>query len=138
MPLTSEQAKSVITAAEAKARSLGVPVVVAVLDPGTHLVAFARMDGAPLASVDIALRKARTAALFGIPSEQVWEYCRPGAPAPALELTNGGLAPYGGGVPLNDESGLVGSVGVSGGAIAQDRQVAQVAAAAFAVARSHR
>jgi uncharacterized protein GlcG (DUF336 family) len=108
-----------------------------VLDAGTHLTAFVRMDGAPLGSIDIALRKAKTAALFGIPSEAVWEYCRPGAPAPGLELTNGGLAPYGGGVPLHDQTGVTGSVGVSGGTIAQDTEIAQAATAAFAGLQAH-
>ena len=112
-------------------------MVVAVLDAGVHLKAFVRMDGAPLGSIDVALRKASTAALFGVRSEAVWEYCKPGAPAPGLELTNGGLAPYGGGVPLRGEGELVGAVGVSGGAIAQDLEIAEMAAAALAVPTAH-
>ncbi len=90
------------------------------------------MDGAPLGSIDIAMKKARTSALFNTTSEAVWEYCKPGAPAPGLELTNGGLAPYGGGIPLVAGGELVGAVGVSGGSIAQDtRDRAAAAAAAF-------
>jgi uncharacterized protein GlcG (DUF336 family) len=108
-------------------------VIVAVLDAGAHLKAFRRMDGAVLASIDIAISKARTAALFQVNSEAVWEYCKPGAPAPGLELTNGGLAPFGGGIPLRDRDGIViGAVGVSGGTVAQDMEVAQAALAAFA------
>jgi putative transposase len=57
------------------------------------------MDGAVLASIDIAIRKASTAVLFQANSGSVWDYCKPGAPAPGLELTNGGLAPFGGGIP---------------------------------------
>ena len=136
MTLTTERAKAVVAAAEAKAAAIGVPVIIAVIDAGTHLTAFSRMDGAPLGSIDIALRKARTAALFGIPSEDVWEYCRPGAPAPGLELTNGGLAPFGGGVPLRDGDTLCGSVGISGGAVSQDLEIARAAAAAFAPAHA--
>jgi uncharacterized protein GlcG (DUF336 family) len=131
MPLNAERARAVIAAAETKAQSMGVPVVVTILDAGVHLKALSRMDGAPLASIDIALKKARTAALFGANSEAVWEYCKPGAPAPCLELTNGGLAPYGGGVPLKEGRELVGAVGISGGSIAQDLEIAQAAAAAF-------
>ena len=97
MPLTSSQASAVIAAAEAKASAIGVSVIVAVVDAGVHLKAFTRMDGAVLGSIDIAIKKARTSALFQAPSEAVWEYCKPGAPAPALELTNNGLAPFGGG-----------------------------------------
>jgi uncharacterized protein GlcG (DUF336 family) len=131
MSLTTDRARAVIAAAEAKAWELGVPVVVAVLDAGVHLKAFTRMDGAPLGSIDIALKKARTAALFHAPSEDVWEFCKPGAPAPGLELTNGGLAPFGGGLPLDAGGELVGAVGVSGGAVSQDREIALAAAAAF-------
>lgn len=132
MSLTTDRARAVIAAAEAKAWEMGVPVVVAVLDAGVHLKAFTRMDGAPLASIDIALKKARTAALFRVDSDAVWEYCKPGAPAPGLELTNGGLAPFGGGVPLEAGGEPVGAVGVSGGAVAQDLAIAKAAAAAFA------
>jgi uncharacterized protein GlcG (DUF336 family) len=133
MRLTSSQARAVIEAAEAKATAMGVPVIIAVLDAGTHLKAFSRMDGALLASIDIAMRKARTAVLFESSSEAVWEYCKPGAPAHGLELTNGGLSPFGGGIPLKGNDGeLVGAIGVSGGAVAQDLEIARVAAAAFA------
>jgi uncharacterized protein GlcG (DUF336 family) len=138
MPLTSSQARAVIAAAEAKASAIGVPVIIAVLDAGTHLKAFTRMDGAVLASIDIAMKKARTAALFQASSEAVWEYCKPGAPAPGLELTNGGLAPFGGGIPLKNVDGeCLGAVGVSGGAVAQDMEIAQAAAAAFTTDSVH-
>ena len=133
MPLSSSQALAVIGAAEAKASAMGVPVIIAVVDAGVHLKAFTRMDGAVLASIDIALKKARTAALFQSNSEAVWEYCKPGAPAPGLELTNGGLAPFGGGIPLKSAAGeLLGAVGVSGGAVAQDMEIARAAADALA------
>src|SRR5215510_6167569 len=105
MQLSSHQAQIVIDGAEAKARELGLPVVIAVLDDGAHLKAFRRMDGAVLGSIDIAIRKASTAVLFQANSEAVWEYCKPGAPAPGLQLTNGGLAPFGGGIPLKGTDG---------------------------------
>jgi uncharacterized protein GlcG (DUF336 family) len=133
MSLTTERARVVMAAAEAKAREVGVPVVVAILDAGVHLKAFTRMDGAPLGSIDVAIKKARTAALFNVSSEAVWDYCKPGAPAPGLELTNGGLAPFGGGMPLAANGELVGAVGISGGAVSQDLDIAKAAAAAFIV-----
>jgi uncharacterized protein GlcG (DUF336 family) len=133
MPLSSTQANAVVAAGEAKARSLGARVIIAVVDAGVHLKAFTRMDDAVLGSIDIALKKARTAALFETHSDAVWEYCKPGAPAPALELTNGGLAPFAGGVPLRAVDGrLLGAVGVSGGAVAQDLEIAEAAAEAVA------
>lgn len=131
MSLTAARAQAVVAAAQRRAEVLGIPVVVAVLDAGVHLSAFSRMDGAPLGSIDLALRKARTSALFGVTSETVWEYCRPGAPAPGLELSNGGLAPFGGGAPLLDGPALMGAVGVSGGSVAQDLEIAAAAADAF-------
>lgn len=132
MQITSHLAQAVLDAAEAKAREMGLPVVIAVLDAGAHLKALHRMDGAVLASVDIAMRKARTSVLFQCNSEAVWEYCKPGAPAPTLELTNDGLSAFGGGIPLRCPEGpMIGAVGVSGGAVEQDMQVAQAAAAAL-------
>lgn len=132
MQLTSHQAQTIINGGEAKARELGLAVVIAVLDAGAHLKAFRRMDGAVLASIDIAIRKASTAVLFQANSEAVWEYCKPGAPAPSLELTNGGLAPFGGGIPVKGTDGVViGALGVSGGTVPQDVEVAQAASAAF-------
>jgi uncharacterized protein GlcG (DUF336 family) len=132
MQLTSHQAQSIIDGAEAKARELGLPAVIAVLDAGAHLKAFRRMDGAVLASIDIAIRKASTAVMFQANSEAVWEYCKPGAPAHGLELTNGGLATFGGGIPLKRPDGaIIGALGVSGGTVPQDVEVAQAAFAAF-------
>jgi uncharacterized protein GlcG (DUF336 family) len=106
-------------------------VNIAVLDAGAHLKAFSRMDSAVLGSIDVAIRKARTAVLFQCNSEAVWDYCRPGAPAPTLELTNGGLAPFAGGMALRAPGGeLIGAVGVSGGAVAQDLEIARAAVVA--------
>jgi uncharacterized protein GlcG (DUF336 family) len=107
-------------------------VNVTVLDAGANLKAFSRMDGAVLGSVDVATRKARTAVLFDCNSEAAWDYCKPGGPAPGLELSNGGLAPFAGGIPIRGTDGaLLGAVGVSGGSLPQDVAVAQAAAAAF-------
>ena len=132
MELTSQLAEAVIDGAAKKAREIGLPVNIAVLDAGAHLNAFRRMDGAVLASIDIAMRKAKTAVLFRSNSELVWEYCKPGAPAPGLELTNGGLAPFGGGIPLTSPTGKhIGAVGVSGGSVDQDIEVAKAAFDAF-------
>lgn len=132
MQISSHTAQTIIEGAEAKARDLGLPAIIAVLDAGAHLKAFRRMDGAVLASIDIALRKAKTAVLFQANSEAVWEYCKPGAPAPGLELSNGGLAPFGGGIPLKGADGaLLGALGVSGGTVEQDMEIARSGLAAF-------
>lgn len=133
MEMLQSLSYAVIAAAADEARAIGVPMNVAVLDSGANLKAFLRMDGALLGSIDIALRKAKTAALFGMNTESVGEFCRPGGTSPGLEATNGGLVVFAGGVPLRDADGrLIGAVGVSGGSVAQDFQVARAAAAAHA------
>ncbi len=133
MQISSLQAQAVVAAGEARASAIGVPVNIAVLDAGVHLKAFSRMDGALLGSIDIAFGKARTAALFGMNTEAVGELCRPGGGSPGLELTNGILVVFAGGVPIRGPGGLLlGAVGVSGGAVAQDLDIAQAAAAALA------
>ena len=133
MKITTQHAQAVIAAAIAKAQEINVPMNIAVLDDGAHLKAFLRMDGAVLGSIDIAFKKARTAVLFETNSEAVWEYCKPGGPAPGLELTNDVLATFAGGVPLRRGNEIVGAIGVSGGAVSQDASVATAGAAAFAV-----
>ncbi|MFE3187980.1 heme-binding protein [Nocardia sp. NPDC059240] len=125
-----QQAQAIVAAAEERARQIGVPMNIAVMDGGGHLLAFARMDRAILGSIDIALAKAKTSVLFNGPSENLWEFCKPGGPAPATELTNGGLIPYAGGVAINDEDGsLLGAIGVSGGLPVQDGDVARAGVA---------
>jgi uncharacterized protein GlcG (DUF336 family) len=130
--ITSQQARKIIAAGEDHARRIGVPVNIAVLDAGIHLKAFLRMDDALLGSIGIAIDKARTAALFGMRTEDVGEFSKPGGTSPGLEQTNGGLVVFAGGIPLrNTEYVLIGAVGVSGGAVAQDLDIAEAAAAAL-------
>jgi uncharacterized protein GlcG (DUF336 family) len=132
--ITLEQARTIIAASETKARQIGVPVNITVLDAGAHLKAFSRMDGAVLGSIDVAMGKARTAVLFETTSEGVWEYCKPGAPAPGLSASNGGLMTFAGGIPIRDPSGsMVGAIGVSGGSVPQDCEIAKAGADAFVV-----
>lgn len=132
MPILAHNAQAIIEHAEAKAREMGLSAIIAVLDDGGHLKAFHRMDGAVLGSIDIAIRKARTAVLFQCNSEDVWDYLKPGAPAPRLELSNDGLAPYAGGMALKcPNGGLAGALGVSGGSIEQDTQIARAGFTAF-------
>lgn len=131
MSITRHQAEAALAAAYVAAEKLGVPMNIAVLDDSANLKAFARMDGALLGSVDIALGKAKTSALFGMPTEAIGEFSKPGGTSPGLELTNGGLVVFAGGLPVHDAGGrVIGAIGVSGGAVEQDRLVAQAAVAA--------
>ena len=134
MDISQARCDAVLSAAEAKAIEIGVPMNVAILDSGANLKAFLRMDGALIGSIDIALKKAKTSAVFGMNTEAVGEFCKPGGSSPGLEQTNGGLVVFAGGIPLRDPDGnLLGAVGVSGGAVAQDFEVAQAAAAALSM-----
>ena len=130
MQLSLSEAQGIAARARARAETIGVPMNIAVVDAGGHLLTFARMDKAILGSIDIALRKAKTSVLFNNPSEALWEYCKPGGPAPATEYTNGGLIPFAGGVPIRAADGsLIGAIGVSGGMPAQDGEVARMSLA---------
>lgn len=131
MNVTLEHAQEILAAAQAAAAATGVPVTIAVLDGAAHLKAFVRMDNAVLGSIDIALKKAKTAVLFGMASEQVHEFSKPGAPSHWLEATNGVLVTFAGGIPFRGVDGeITGAIGVSGGSVEQDRSVAAAGAAA--------
>jgi uncharacterized protein GlcG (DUF336 family) len=129
MGISQALCDAVLEGAKAKATEIGVPMNVAILDSGANLKAFLRMDGALIGSIDIALKKAKTSAIFGMNTEAIGEFCKPGGTSPGLDSTNGGLVVFAGGIPLRDAQGsLLGAVGVSGGTVAQDFEVAQAGA----------
>jgi len=133
MHITSEQADTIIRAATSKAKNIGIAVVVVVMDNGGHLKAFSRMDGSWLGSIDVAMKKAKTAVLFETDTETVWEFSNPDAQAHGMEFTNDGLITFAGGIPLKDPVGqLAGSIGVSGGQVIEDLEIARAGLAAFA------
>ena len=106
---------------------MGLRAVFAVLDAGANMVAFVRMDGAWLASHDLAVAKARTAVMFQSPSEALSTPVQPGQPLPHFDHISG-LLLMGGGMPVFDEAGvLIGGIGVSGGTPDQDAEVARAA-----------
>ncbi|HXO76186.1 MAG TPA: heme-binding protein [Puia sp.] len=130
MEISLEQAQEVILEALTKAREIGVPVNIVVLDTAGFLKAFARMDAAVLGSIDIAMQKAKTSMLFGLNSEDVGGYLKPEVAAYGLVNTNGGLLGFAGGRPVRFKGQIIGYIGVSGGAIPQDAAIA-VAASKF-------
>jgi uncharacterized protein GlcG (DUF336 family) len=133
MQITSDQAETLIRAAQSKAADMGVAVSVVVMDAAGHLKAFSRMDGAWLGSIDVAMKKAKTSVLFEAETQAIWELCKPDAQAHGLEVTNNGLVTFAGGIPLKDADGqLLGSIGVSGGQVAQDHEVARAGLAVLA------
>jgi uncharacterized protein GlcG (DUF336 family) len=133
--VTLAAAEPVLTAARQKADEITQPMCIAVVDAGARLVAFARMDGALLASIDIAQRKAMTAMMVKMTTRDLAPLSQPGAPLFGIEVTNGGLVLFAGGIPLADPEGEpVGAIGVSGGTVEQDHEVAEAGAAAFGLA----
>ncbi|PZG23499.1 GlcG/HbpS family heme-binding protein [Nonomuraea aridisoli] len=125
-------ARRVLDAALDRAVEIGRPMNVAVVDGGGHLLAFARQDGAKLGSIDIAIRKARTAALMATTTEDLGTSAAPGGPLFGVQVTNGGLVIFGGGIPLTAADGeIAGAIGVSAGTVEQDITVARAGADAF-------
>ena len=130
--ITLEEARRVISAAEEKAREIGQPQNVAVVDAGRNLKAFSRMDGAWLGSIEIAIDKAFTAASFELQTQDLTEQAQPGQPLYGINTTHGGrIVIFGGGIPLVRDGEVLGAVGVSGGTPDQDQQCAEAGAAAF-------
>ncbi|RSM97458.1 glycolate utilization protein [Streptomyces sp. WAC 01325] len=128
--LSETDAERVVAAARSAAAQISVAANIAVLDDAGWLKAFFRMDGAFLGSIDIALGKAKASALFGMNSEDLYEFAKPEGTSFGLENTNGGLVVFAGGRPLRDAAGnTIGSVGISGGAVHQDALIAEAAAA---------
>jgi uncharacterized protein GlcG (DUF336 family) len=124
MDITLQQAQAAIQKANSKANEMKVPVNIVVLDTAGHLKSFIRMDDAFLGSIDIAMQKARTAMLFRTNSESVGEFIKPQAAAYGLENTNGGLVGFPGGRPILKDRSIIGYIGVSGGAVPQDLEIA--------------
>jgi uncharacterized protein GlcG (DUF336 family) len=132
MSITLEQAEQLSEAAKAKAREIGVPMNIAIVDEGANLVSFHRMDNAWLGSVDISIRKAKTARFFDMDTGEIGKLSQPGGPLFGIEHSNGGLISFPGGVVLRDATGkIVGAIGVSGGSVEQDHEVASAGAAAL-------
>jgi uncharacterized protein GlcG (DUF336 family) len=130
--VTMEQAERAVQASVRKARELNLQMNVAVVDVGGNLKSFLRMDGAWLGSIDIAIKKARTARLFDIESGDLGPMVQPGQPLYHIEFSNGGLITFPGGIPLKDGDGhVVGALGVSGSTVDNDQAVAQTGASAF-------
>ena len=130
--ITLEQAKEIVSAAENKAQQMGLPMNIAVMDAGRNLLAFHRMDGAWVASIDIAIDKAFTSAGRGLTTRKIGELAQPGQPLFGVNTTNGGrIVIFAGGIPLMRDGEVVGAIGVSGGAVDEDHEVAEAGVAAF-------
>jgi uncharacterized protein GlcG (DUF336 family) len=126
MTITLEQAERAINAAKAKAVEIDTKMNIAVVDAGANLVAFARMDGAWLGSLDISIKKAKTARFFDMNTGSIGGLSQPGGPLYNIEHSNGGLITFPGGIPIKDAAGtVIGAIGVSGSSVENDHTVAE-------------
>ncbi|HSU20180.1 MAG TPA: heme-binding protein [Acidobacteriaceae bacterium] len=125
-------ARRIIAAATKKAEEIGQPMNIAVVCAGGHLLAFERMPGAWLGSIDIAIKKAWTARAFDIETKALAALSQPDDQFFGIHVSNGGkVMIFAGGIPIKQDGSVIGAIGVSGGMGKQDQAVAQAGAKAF-------
>lgn len=125
MHVTMDDAQKILTAAKKAAQKIDTRMCIAVVDSGGALKGFVRMDDAWTGSIDIAIKKAKTAVYFGMPTDEIGKLSQPGGPLYGIEHSNDGLITFPGGLPIVDEEGvLIGGLGVSGSSVENDRKVA--------------
>ena len=131
MNITLAQAEAVIAAAKTKSVELNTKMDICVVDACANLVAFARMDGAWIGSIDISFKKAKTSAWFTMDTAVLTPLVKPDAPLYNIEHSNGGLITFPGGVVIKNADGdVIGAVGVSGSSVENDHEVATAGAKA--------
>jgi uncharacterized protein GlcG (DUF336 family) len=127
--ISTSEAQRAVTEAMQKAEEINTLMNIAVVDAGGNLKAFVRMDGAWLGSIDISIRKARTARYFDMDTGDLGAASQPGGPLYNIEVSNGGLITFPGGIPIRDGNGeVVGAIGVSGSTVENDHTVADAGA----------
>ena len=130
--ITLEEAHQVLMAARQKAEEIGVQMNIAVVDAGGNLTAFIRMDNAWLGSIDIAQGKAFSARAFDMSTKDLGAESQQGKSLFGINASNHGkIIIFAGGIPLKDGERVVGAIGVSGGSVEQDQEVAEAGVAAF-------
>ncbi|WP_407407092.1 GlcG/HbpS family heme-binding protein [Peribacillus sp.] len=126
--ITLALSKKLIEAAEQEATKINVPMVISIVDSGGNLVACHRMDEALLVSVDIAQNKAWTSIAMKMPTENLAQATGSGKELFGINTTNNGrVVIFGGGIPLLEDNQIIGAIGVSGGSVKEDIQVAKAA-----------
>lgn len=125
-------ARRIIDAAEKKAKEIGQPMNIAVVDEGANLISHIRMDGAWIGSINIAINKAFTSRAFNISTKELADNSQPGDQFYGIHVSNHDrVMIFAGGIPLKDSEGnVVGAIGVSGGSGVQDQAVAEAGASA--------
>ncbi len=126
--ITLSQAHKILQAAVEKAEEIDTAMNIAIVDSGANLKAFLRMDNAWLGSIDIAIKKAKTARFFDMPTGEIGKLSQPGGSLYNIEHSNGGLISFPGGLPLVKNGEVVGAIGVSGSSVENDHTVAEAGA----------
>lgn len=130
--ITHDEVLKIILIAKQEAEKIAVLVNIAVVDAGANLKGFIRMDESYLGSIDVAIKKAKTARYFNIATGDLGKLTQPGGVIYNIEHSNGGLITFPGGVPIKNKQGkIIGAIGISGGTIEQDHAIATVAAKAI-------
>jgi uncharacterized protein GlcG (DUF336 family) len=130
--VTLAEARTIIAAATKKALEIGQPMNIAVVCSGNHLLAFERMHGAWLGSVDISINKAWTSRAFNISTKDLGDNSQPTQQFFGIHASNGGkVMIFAGGLPLMRDGKVIGAIGVSGGSGVQDQTVAEAGVAAL-------
>jgi len=127
--ITLSQAHKILQAAVKKAEEIDTAMDIAIVDSGANLKAFLRMDNAWLGSIDIAIKKAKTARFFDMPTGEIGKLSQPGCPLYNIEHSNSGLISFPGGLPLVVNGKIIGAIGVSGSSVENDHAVAEAGAA---------
>src|SRR5580692_10101287 len=124
LQVSLDSERKIIQAGQEKAKEIGQPMNIAVVDAGANLVAFERMEDAWLGSIDIAINKAFTARAFDIETKALGENSQSGNQFFGIHASNHGrVMIFAGGVPLKNGDRVIGAVGVSGGSGEQDHTV---------------
>lgn len=122
LAISNELAKRIIEATEAKAKELEIAINTAIVDDGGNLIAFSRMDGAPILSIEISQNKAYTAVSFGLPTHE-WYPLIEEDPSLLHGITHTPrLVIFGRGFPIKTGETIAGGIGVSGGSSKQDME----------------
>ena len=130
--ITAAQATSILETARNLAEAQGILINIAIVDAGANLKGFLRMDGSYLGSIDIAIKKAKTARYFNCSTGDLGKISQPGGDIYNIEISNQGLITFPGGIPIKDKEGvIIGAIGISGGSIEQDHSIATQAAASI-------
>jgi uncharacterized protein GlcG (DUF336 family) len=135
MHVNLEKAEKAIAAAHKKAIDLNTKMCIAVVDSGANLKAFLRMDNAWVGSIDISIKKAKTACFFTMGTGELGKLSQPGMPLYCIEHSNNGLITFPGGLPILENGELIGAIGVSGSSVDNDHAVAEAGVKVLGVSK---